>query len=93
MSYAQRRNSYTCYIVHLGIILILVLGIYSGLSARVRTVYLFSLCVVSLLSSSFTANALDIFIKLSSAYDSLITHSLMLCVTAHISNSELGCPD
>jgi hypothetical protein len=36
----------------------LVLGFYSGLSARVRTVYLFSLCVVSLLSSRFTASAL-----------------------------------
>jgi hypothetical protein len=31
--------------VHLGITLILVLGSYSGLSGRVRTVYLFSLCV------------------------------------------------
>jgi hypothetical protein len=30
--------------VHLGIILILVLGFYSGLSSRVRTGYLFSLC-------------------------------------------------
>jgi hypothetical protein len=35
----------------------LVLGFYSGLSGRVRTVYLFSLCVVSLLSSGFTASA------------------------------------
>jgi hypothetical protein len=43
--------------VHLGIILILVLGFYSGLSGIVRTVYLFSLCVVSLLSSRFTASA------------------------------------
>jgi hypothetical protein len=31
--------------VHLGITLILVLGVYSGLSGRVRTVYVFSLCV------------------------------------------------
>jgi hypothetical protein len=49
--------------VHLCIILILVLRFYSGLSGTVRTVYLFSLCVVSLLSSRFTASALDIFIK------------------------------
>jgi hypothetical protein len=34
------------------------LGFYSGLSGKVRTVYLFSLCVVSLLSSTFTACAL-----------------------------------
>jgi general stress protein CsbA len=46
------------YFVHLGIILILVLEFYSGLSGRVKTVYLFSLCVVSLLSSRFTATAL-----------------------------------
>jgi hypothetical protein len=46
------------YFVHLDIILILVMGFYSGLSGRVRTVYLFSLCVVSLLSSRFTASAL-----------------------------------
>jgi hypothetical protein len=44
--------------VHLGFILILVLGFYSGLSGRVRTVYLFGLCVVLLLSSRFTASAL-----------------------------------
>jgi hypothetical protein len=47
------------FFVHLGIILILVLGFYSGLSCRVRTVYLFSLCVVSLLSSRFTASAVN----------------------------------
>jgi hypothetical protein len=57
MSYAQWRNSCTLF-VHLCIILILVLGFYSGLSGKVRTVYLFSLCVVSLLSSRFTASAL-----------------------------------
>jgi hypothetical protein len=33
------------FCVHLGIILILVLGFYSGLSGRVRKVYLFSLYV------------------------------------------------
>jgi hypothetical protein len=44
MSYAQWRNSYTRFFsVHLGIILIPVLGFYSGLSGRVWTVYLFSL--------------------------------------------------
>jgi hypothetical protein len=58
MSYAQWRNSYTFFFVHLDIILILVLGFYSGLSGRVRTVYLFSLCVVLLLCSRFTASAL-----------------------------------
>jgi hypothetical protein len=54
----QWHNSYTVFFVHLGIILILVLGFYSGLSGRVKTVYLFSLCVVSLLSSRITASAL-----------------------------------
>jgi hypothetical protein len=56
MSYAQWRNSCAFFLVHLGIILILVLGFYSGLSGRVRSVYRFSLCVVSLLSSGFTAS-------------------------------------
>jgi hypothetical protein len=46
------------FFVHLGIDLILVLGFYSGLSGRVRTVYLLSLCVVLLLFSRFTASAL-----------------------------------
>jgi hypothetical protein len=36
----------------------LVLGFYSGLSGRVRAVYLFSLCVVSVLSIRFNASAL-----------------------------------
>jgi hypothetical protein len=34
------------------------IGGFSGLSDRVRTVYLSSLCVVSVLSSGFTASAL-----------------------------------
>jgi hypothetical protein len=55
MSYAQWPNSYT-FFVHLGIILMLVLGFYSGLFGRVRTVYHFSLCAVSLLSNKFTAS-------------------------------------
>jgi hypothetical protein len=58
MSYAQWRNSLVFLFVHLGVILISVLEFYSGLSGTVRTVYLFSLCVVSLLSSRFTASAL-----------------------------------
>jgi hypothetical protein len=44
--------------VQLSIILIPVLGFYSSLSGRVRTVYLSSLCAVSVLSSRFTASAL-----------------------------------
>jgi hypothetical protein len=47
-----------CLSVHLGVILILVLGFYSGLSGKVRTVYIFSLSVVSLLSSRFIVSAL-----------------------------------
>jgi hypothetical protein len=57
MSYAQWRNSYT-FSVHLRIILILILGFYSGLPGGVRAVYIFILYVVSLLSSRFTASAL-----------------------------------
>jgi hypothetical protein len=63
MSYVHWRNSYT-FFVHLGIILILVLGFYSGLSGGVRTVYLLSLCAVSLLSSRFSASALVWFYNL-----------------------------
>jgi hypothetical protein len=70
MSYAQWRNSYTRF-VHLGIILILVLGFYSGPSGKVMTVYLFSLCVVSLLSSRFTASA---FVWFSNFLKYLIFH-------------------
>jgi hypothetical protein len=66
MSYAKWHNSYTRFsFVHLGIILMLVLRCYSGLSGRVRTVHLFSLCVVSLLSSWFTASALVWFSNLN----------------------------
>jgi hypothetical protein len=59
MSYAQWRNSYTRFFFcsfryHFNSCI----GVYSGLSGRVRTVYLFSICVVSLLSSRFTASAL-----------------------------------
>jgi hypothetical protein len=46
--------------VHLGIILILVFGFYSGLSGRVRTVYV---SVISLSSNRFTASALVWFIN------------------------------
>jgi hypothetical protein len=56
--YAHWRNSQThAFFVHLGIILIIVLGFYSGLSGRGRAMYLFSLRVVSLLSSRVTASA------------------------------------
>jgi hypothetical protein len=58
MSYVQWRKSYTPFFVRLGIILILVLGFYSGLSGRVRTVYLVSLRIVFLLSIRFTVSAL-----------------------------------
>jgi hypothetical protein len=50
--------THTLFFVHLGITLILVLGFYSGLSGKVKTVYHFILCAVSLLSSRFTASAL-----------------------------------
>jgi hypothetical protein len=51
MSYNQWRNLFFFFLVHLGIVLIVVLGFYVGLSGTVRTAYLFSLCVVSILSS------------------------------------------
>jgi hypothetical protein len=70
MRYAQWRNSYTLF-VHIGIILILTLEFYSGLSGRVRTVYLFSLCVVSLLSSRFTASA---FVWFCICYSTFLFH-------------------
>jgi hypothetical protein len=45
-------------LVRLGIVLMPVLRVHSALSGSDWTVYLFSLCVVSLLSSRFTAGAL-----------------------------------
>jgi hypothetical protein len=57
MNSGQWRTPGALFTVHLWIVLILVLGFYSGLSGRVRTVYLFSLRVVSQLSSRFTASA------------------------------------
>jgi hypothetical protein len=78
---SQWRNSYT-FFVQLGIILILVLEFYSGLSGRVRTVYLFCLiCVVSLLSSRFTASALVWF---SNFLKYLVFHFLILLNTLFI---------
>jgi hypothetical protein len=62
------------FLVHLDIILILVLRFYSGLSGRVMTVYLFSLLVVSLLSSRFTASALVWF---SNFFKYLVFHFLI----------------
>jgi hypothetical protein len=46
------------FLLHLDISLILVLGVCSGLSGRVRIVYLFSLCIVSLLPSRVTVSVL-----------------------------------
>jgi hypothetical protein len=77
MSYAEWRNSYTRFsFFHLGIVLIHVLGFYSGLPGKVRTVYLFSLCTVSLLSSRFTASALVWF---SNSLIYLVFHFFLLC--------------
>jgi hypothetical protein len=59
--------------VHIGIILILVLGFYSGLSGRDRTVNLFSVFAFSLLSSRFIASALVWF---SNFLKCLVFHSL-----------------
>jgi hypothetical protein len=50
--------THVLFFVHLGIILILVLGFHSAVSGRVRTVYLFSWHVVSVLSNRFTASSL-----------------------------------
>jgi hypothetical protein len=46
MIYTQCRNSYAVF-VDLGIISIIVLGVYSDVSGRVRTVYPFGICTVS----------------------------------------------
>jgi hypothetical protein len=70
------------FLVHLGIILILVLGFYSGLSGRVRTAYLLSLCVVSLLSSRFTASALvwfSNFLKYLVSYFFISLSTVFIC--------------
>jgi hypothetical protein len=51
MNYAQWRNSYTLFFIHLIIILILVLRLYADLSGRDRTVYLpakISRCTLSM---------------------------------------------
>jgi hypothetical protein len=84
MSYAQWRNSYT-FFVYLGIILIPVLGFYSGLSGRVRTVYLFSLRAVSLLSSRFTASAL---VSFSNFLKYLVFHVFISLSTVFICRSS-----
>jgi hypothetical protein len=46
------------FFVHLGIILVLLFGLYLGLPGGVRTVYFLTLCVVLLLSNMFTASEL-----------------------------------
>jgi hypothetical protein len=71
--------------VHLGITLILVLGFYSSLSGRVRTVYLFSLFVVSLLSSRFIASALEWF---SNFFKYLVFHIFISLSTVYIHGSS-----
>jgi hypothetical protein len=52
------RSQQSKIVEYLSIILIFVLGVYTGLPGRVRAEYLFSLCVISLLSSRFNASAL-----------------------------------
>jgi hypothetical protein len=59
----------------------LVLEFCSGLSGTVRTVYLFSLCVVSLLSSRFAASALVWF---SSILKCLVFHIFISLSTVFI---------
>jgi hypothetical protein len=74
--------SYTrCFFVHLGITLNLVLGFYSGLSDRARAVYLFNLCVDSLLSSRFTASAL---VQFSNFLKYLVFHFFISLSTVFI---------
>lgn len=65
--------THTRFCFQLDIISMLVLVFYSGLSCRVRTVYLFSLCVVSLLSNMFTASA---FVCFSNFLKNLVFHFL-----------------
>jgi hypothetical protein len=85
MSYAHWRISYSFFSVRLGVILILVLGFYSGLSGRVRTVYLLSLCLASLLSSRFTASALVWF---SNFLKYLVLHFFISLSTVFICRSS-----
>jgi hypothetical protein len=73
------------FFVHLSITLILALVFYSGLCGRVRTVYLFSLCVVSVLSSRFTASALVWF---SNYLKNLVVHFLISLSTVFICRSS-----
>jgi hypothetical protein len=73
--------------VHLGIILILVFGFYSGVSDRARTEDLFSLCVVSLLSRTFTASALVWF---SYVFDIPLLYFTEHCVHLYIFMDPVG---
>jgi hypothetical protein len=73
------------FFVHLGIIYILVLRFFSGMSGRVKTVYLFSLCVVSLLSSRFSASSLVWFYNFLKY---LVFHSLISLSTVFICKSS-----
>jgi hypothetical protein len=61
------------------------IGFYSGLSGRVRTVYLFSLCVVSLLSSRFSAKALAWFSNLLQCF---VFHFFISLITVFFCRSS-----
>jgi hypothetical protein len=63
----------------------LVLGFYSGLPGRVRTVYLCPLCAVLLLSSRFTANAL---VWSSNFFKCLVFHFFISLSTVFIYRSS-----
>jgi hypothetical protein len=81
----------------------LVLQFYSGLSGRVRMVYLFNLCAVSLSSSRFTASALvrfsyflqylvfQFFISLSTVFMDPVVDA---CpgISLHFSGVDQHCP-
>jgi hypothetical protein len=73
------------FFVHLCIILI-VSGFYLGLCGRVRMVYLFSLCVVSLLSSRFTASALVYFVYSGLSGRVRMVYLFSLCVVSLLSS-------
>jgi hypothetical protein len=74
--------------VHLlvSIILVLVLGFYWGRSGRVRTVYVFSLYIISLLSSRFSASALMWF---SNFLKYLVFHFFISLSTVFIYRSSI----
>jgi hypothetical protein len=83
--FLARQYLYALFFVHLGTVSILVLGFYSGLSGRVRTVYPVSLRVVSLLSSRCTASALVWF---SNFLKDLVFHFFISLSTVFICRSS-----